>query len=387
MKKIIHPIAGTIALILIASFWLSTVVSELSGSVVFVTTVKSTVPWGFLLLIPALAAAGGSGFALAQGGCGGLIGTKVKRMPFIAANGILVLIPAALFLAAKARAGEFDATFYTIQVLELFAGATNITLLGLNMRDGLKLTGKLRTRGAVTSNVKLIGRDTVAEGTMAFRFSVPSGFTYKAGQHISLTLISPTETDAEGNSRKFTVASAPHEPEIMVVTRMRDTAFKRTLKNLPIGTTLSMTGPVGDMTLHADATRPAIFIAGGIGITPFLAMLRHAANVHLANPITLFYSNRRPEDSAFLSELRSLKNSNTNFYLVATMTSMHDSKQVWKGETGYINEAMLRHHLPDLLTPIYYIAGPTAMVAGVKEMLAKIGVSQQDIRFEEFYGY
>lgn len=116
-------------------------------------------------------------------------------------------------------------------------------------------------------------------------------------------------------------------------------------------------------------------------------MVRHAANAQLANSITLFYSNRRPEDVAFLSELQSLKNSNTNFRLVATMTSMRDSKQVWKGETGLINEKMLRRHVPEVLAPIYYIAGPAVMVAAIREMLGKIGVSQQNIHFEEFYGY
>ena len=103
-------------------------------------SVKTTIPWGFLLLIPALAMAGGSGFSLAKGGKTGLVGAKAKRMPFIAGNGILILIPAALFLASKAGAGEFDSNFYLVQALELIAGATNIALLGLNMRDGLKLT-------------------------------------------------------------------------------------------------------------------------------------------------------------------------------------------------------------------------------------------------------
>jgi hypothetical protein len=139
MSKIIHPVAGGIALLTIASFWLSTVLSELLASEATVAAVKSAIPWGFLILIPALAATGGSGFALAKGRRAGLVRAKAKRMPFIAANGILILVPAALFLAYKASHGEFDVAFYGVQGLELVAGAVNITLLGLNMRDGLKM--------------------------------------------------------------------------------------------------------------------------------------------------------------------------------------------------------------------------------------------------------
>jgi len=148
MIKIVHPVAGVLAILMIATFWLSTVLTELSASPAIVTTVKTAIPWGFLLLVPALMAAGGSGFALAKERRGGVIGAKIKRMPLIAANGILVLIPAALFLAFKARAAEFDTGFYAVQALELAAGAVNIALLGLNLRDGLKMKGRLRRKPA-----------------------------------------------------------------------------------------------------------------------------------------------------------------------------------------------------------------------------------------------
>ncbi len=148
MIKIIHPVAGALAILTIATFWLSTAFTELFASQAVITTVKTAIPWGFFILIPALMAAGGSGFALAKGRRAGLIGAKIKRMPLIAANGILVLIPSALFLAFKARAGEFDTAFYAVQALELAAGAVNITLLGLNMRDGLKLKGRFRRQPA-----------------------------------------------------------------------------------------------------------------------------------------------------------------------------------------------------------------------------------------------
>jgi hypothetical protein len=144
MKSIIHPVAGTVALLTISTFWLATVAVEVFGSPAAVSAVKTSIPWGFLLLVPALAATAGSGFAIAGSRRGGPIGTKLRRMPWIAGNGLLVLIPSAIFLATKAAVLEFDNGFYAVQALELVAGAINITLLSLNMRDGLRMSGRLR---------------------------------------------------------------------------------------------------------------------------------------------------------------------------------------------------------------------------------------------------
>ncbi len=144
MIKVVHPVAGVLALATILSFWLSTLLSELFASTAVITTVKTLIPWGFLILVPAMALAGMTGFRLAKSRRGPVVAQMRKRMPIIAANGILVLIPAALYLAGKAQAGQFDTSFYIVQVIELIAGAVNITLLGLNMRDGLRLSGKLR---------------------------------------------------------------------------------------------------------------------------------------------------------------------------------------------------------------------------------------------------
>lgn len=146
MKKLIHPLAGAVALLTIATFWLSTILSEILRAEPVVVAVKTTIPWGFLVLIPALAATGGTGFSLAGGRKGGLIGAKIWRMRLIAANGLLVLVPSALFLAMKAKAGNFDAVFYGVQAIELIAGATNLALLSLNMRDGLKMASGSRRK-------------------------------------------------------------------------------------------------------------------------------------------------------------------------------------------------------------------------------------------------
>lgn len=144
MPKIVHPIAGALALIMILLFWLSTALTEFFASQATVTTVKMLIPWGFWILIPAMAAAGASGFRLGKSWQGPLVGQKKRRMPIIAANGIFILIPAALYLSIKAQSGTFDTGFYAVQMLELIAGAVNITLLALNMRDGLKMTRRIQ---------------------------------------------------------------------------------------------------------------------------------------------------------------------------------------------------------------------------------------------------
>jgi ferredoxin-NADP reductase len=233
----------------------------------------------------------------------------------------------------------------------------------------------------------LTRREPVAEGTMAFHFARPAGFAHEAGQNVLVTLPDPPQTDSQGDSRTFTLASAPHEPELMVATRMRDSAFKRALKSAAAGTPLRIEGPNGAMVLHEDAARPAVFLAGGIGVTPFLSMARHAAKRKLPHRILLFYSNRRPEDAAFLDELKRLEQANQNYRLIATMTEAAKSSRPWNGETGMIGRALLERYLPDVKAPLYYFAGPPGMTMAMQSMLASMGVSDDDMRSEEFYGY
>ena len=234
---------------------------------------------------------------------------------------------------------------------------------------------------------KLIGTEAVAEGTVMFRFEKPAGFSFAAGQSIDLTLVNPPETDAEGNTRAFSLACAPGEDHLAIATRMRDTAFKRTLNTMAEGTPLSFEGPFGSFMLHENVKRPAILLAGGIGITPFHSIVKDAAMRKLPHRIVLFYSNRRPEDAAFLSELQALESQNPNYTLVATMTDMKNSSRSWEGEQGYIDKIMLDKHVDLGANPTFYLAGPAAMVAAMRTMLNGAGVSNDDIRTEEFSGY
>ena len=235
--------------------------------------------------------------------------------------------------------------------------------------------------------IRLTNREEIAEGTMAFHFEKPPEFQSKAGQAIDITLLNPPETDAEGNMRAFSVASPPFAEELVIATRMRDTAFKRFLKAAPLGTEVSIEGPSGSFNLHKNTTKPGVFLAGGIGITPFMSIARQAARDKLPHELYLFYSNRRPEDAAFLPELKALQQQNPKFHLIATMTEMTKSHREWKGETGYINREMLVKYVTNLEGPIYYVAGPPALVTAMREILTSAGVDEDDIRTEEFAGY
>lgn len=235
--------------------------------------------------------------------------------------------------------------------------------------------------------VKLTKKEEVAVGTMAFYFKKPTDFKFIAGQYLNLRLIDPLETDEEGNRRFFSIATAPYEEELMIATRMRDSAFKRTLKNMPVGERIEIFGPSGNLILHQDTSQKAILLAGGIGITPFRSMILQASFERLPHKIYLFYSNRRPEDSAFLTELEKIQKENPNYKFIGTMIEMADSKRIWQGETGCITKQLLIKYLGSLDKAIFYTAGPPQMVEAMVKLLQEAGINQDRIKSEDFTGY
>lgn len=236
-------------------------------------------------------------------------------------------------------------------------------------------------------SAKLLDKKEVAEGTMAFTFERPLGFSFNAGQHIEITLIDPSETDAEGDTRTFSIVNAPHEPNLVVATRMRDAAFKRVLKNLPIDSPVSIKGPFGNFRLHNDSAKAAVFLIGGIGITPVHSMISDATERKFPHNLILFYSNRRPEDTAFMDDLENLAKKNPHFTFIPTMSEMEKSTKSWSGEKGYISKDMLNKYVPDVKTPVYYLSGPANMVAAMRTLLNEMGVDSDNVRTEEFSGY
>lgn len=257
----------------------------------------------------------------------------------------------------------------------------------MNELTGMDHGSSLNAIEPLGYRVSMIERRGVAERTMALYFERPAGFSYKAGQFIDLMLLDPPETDSEGNTRAFTLASAPSEDHLMVVTRLRDTAFKRVLMGMPFKTMVNIEGPFGNLTLPESPERPLIFLAGGIGVTPFRSMLVQTATHNLPQRLVLFYSNRRPEDAPFLHELQDLQRKISSYTFVGTMTQLEKSNCPWTGETGYLDHAMLNRHLEGIESPLYFIVGPPAMVQAFRTILETVGIRKVDIRTEEFAGY
>ena len=233
----------------------------------------------------------------------------------------------------------------------------------------------------------LLGRTEVAERTMAFQFEKPKDFVFKAGQYIDLTLSGSQPGLPNGLTHTFSIASSPSDEEILVMTRMRSTVFKQALSKLPLGSEVRIEGPMGSFSLHNNTSRPAVFLAGGIGIAPFLSMLSHATSEKLRHPIILFYANRYLEDAVFIDKLWNLERANPRFRFVPILTRMANNNGGWKGKTGHISAELLLTQVGIVRGPIYYIAGPSTMVAATRRTLAEVGVDEDDIRTEEFAGY
>lgn len=242
----------------------------------------------------------------------------------------------------------------------------------------------------------LVGRQLVASGTMSFTFAKPQDWSFRAGQFVDITLIAPPFTDAEGDTRGFSISSAPSEDGITITTRLRPSAFKRSLQVIPLGTLVKMEGPFGDLTID-DATRPAVVLTGGIGITPFRSMVVEASrHGGFGQRVVLVYSNRRPSEAPFLAELQQLSQIDPNLVFVPTMTDV-DENEEWTGERSRIDVSLLRGHLQGVssaiyfldgqLEPIYYLTGPPGLVRALRTMLVDVGIADADIRTEEFTGY
>jgi ferredoxin-NADP reductase len=225
----------------------------------------------------------------------------------------------------------------------------------------------------------------IARGTLLVIFDLQGeDVDFTAGQYFWVELLDPPYDDEKGARRHITVVTSPTERGVLgLATRIRDSAFKRSLAELPVGTEVEVEQPKGEFVLPADAERPYVFIAGGIGITVFRTMLRYIADEQLPYRVTLLYTNRDRESTAFFDELNELEQKIPGLRVVYTMTG----DPGWDGETRRIDAEFLRDHVEDVTGSTYLVAGPPPMVEGVVEELQGAGVPEDQIRPDRFSGY
>lgn len=224
----------------------------------------------------------------------------------------------------------------------------------------------------------LSDRRTVAQDTGAFTFRLDGDMPFTAGQTVDITIPSPLYSDEKGNARTFSVTSSPADlPAITIATRLTGSAFKRTLLKMPAGTPVEVDGPYGSFTLHNKTSRPALFLAGGIGITPFRSIIKNATERRLAHRLVLLYSNRSHGTAAFLDDLDGWARANGNVRIVPVYTDT----------SGFITADLITREMPDLSSAIAYAAGPDPFVRAMRQALLDAGVDPDDIRTEEFPGY
>ena len=175
---------------------------------------------------------------------------------------------------------------------------------------------------------KLLGSEETARATFAFHFEKPAGFQFTPGQSINLFLPEDFPGVSDDRQRAFSLVNAPHEDRLTIATRIRKSAYKQPLKEAAPGTAVRIVGPTGSMSLHDEPDRAIVMIAGGIGITPFMSILRSEAQADRPRPVVLLYSNSRPENAAYLDELRALEQRLNGFQLVLTMTEIKELRQL-----------------------------------------------------------
>lgn len=234
--------------------------------------------------------------------------------------------------------------------------------------------------------VRLLDSRQETPDARTFRFDRGSPpYEWKAGQNLVMTI--QGVEGPKGPTYPFTVSSSPTEPGFLAITTlMRDSPFKRRLGAMKPGETVDLEGPEGTFVLEPG--RPAVMLAGGIGVTPFRSMLRYATDSRLEKPLVLVYSSRTPESIVFRDELGDLARRNHAIRLLHTITRPDDAKTKWAGRTGRIDGELLHEAMRGIRHPLVYIAGPPEFVRTSRTLLgAEIHLDAADIRTDEFDGY
>jgi ferredoxin-NADP reductase len=231
-------------------------------------------------------------------------------------------------------------------------------------------------------HMTLVDRQRIARDTMAFWFDTNgASFEFQAGQHADFIPTRPFPGASGGSSVTLSIANPPQRKSpVMLAMRTCQSSFRNVLELAALGDTFIASRAKGSFTLHHDVIRPAVFLAGGMGIAPIRSILHWATRERLPHRLYLFYSNRQVADAAFIREFETMTAQNPNFTFIPTVTRHANAD--WLYEKGRINRQMLKRYLVWPKGPIYYLAGPPGMVAAISELLISLGLSDDDLNTE-----
>ncbi len=215
--------------------------------------------------------------------------------------------------------------------------------------------------------------------TRAIEVEKPNAFRFRPTQFTFLQLRTEDGMDA----RPMSLATSPTRPHLEYAIRVSDSPYKRAFAALQPDDEVRVFGPIGDFVLHE--ARPAVLVAGGIGVTPLKGMAEYAADKSLTIPIRLVYSNRSEDEIVYRDELEALEKQNRNFRVLQTLTRTTDDG--WRGRTGRIDRELLQEVARDLTDPMYYVSGTPSMVVGTLRLLRALNVPDEDLEVEAFRGY
>lgn len=236
-------------------------------------------------------------------------------------------------------------------------------------------------------STKFIKKEKVAQDAYSFYFERPKGLDFAPGQFLRLTL-DISNPDSRGPSRFFSIASSPTEDGyLMIATRIIQSAFKKALYSLNGTDVVKITAPFGKFILKENETNHCVFLAGGIGITPFRSMIRNASDKKLSTPITCFTSFRTVQDSMFGKELHEIAKNNPSIKLVETITQPEKSTLPWNGLTGRIDADLIKSHVSDISLAKFYLCGPPNLINGLTDVVRSLEVDDDRIFAERFTGY